>query len=112
MATAVDSDTGETFYIADAAIAFVVFDPMDQTWHTCYASIDREVIRMMVPGKKTYIGQLEVLAATAVLSSMPDDRLLGRNSLLWIDNLAAKYGLQKGYSKVDDSAFGTYYQRF
>ena len=103
VATAVDTESGETFYIADAAIAFVVFDPMDQTWHTCFANVDRDVIRMMVPGKKTYIGQLEVLAATAVLSSMPTDRLFGRNSLFWIDNLAAKYSLQKGYSKVDDS---------
>ena len=27
----------------------------------------------------------------------------GRSVVFWIDNLAAKYGLQKGYSKVPDS---------
>ena len=27
----------------------------------------------------------------------------GRAAIFWVDNLAAKYGLQKGYSKVDDS---------
>jgi len=100
---AIDEETGEDFYVADAAIAFVVFDPSDDTWHTCTARIDRAVLRLMVQGKKSYIGQLEALAAAAVLSSMPADRLYGRRAMFWIDNLAAKYGLQKAYSKVDDS---------
>ena len=101
--TAVDDETGELYYVADAAIAFTVFDPEDGTWHECHADVDRDVLRLMVQGKKSYIGQLEALAATAVLSSMPRKRLYGRRMLFWIDNLAAKYGLQKGYSKVDDS---------
>ena len=101
--TAVDDETGELYYVADAAIAFTVFDPEDGTWHECHADVDRDVLRLMVQGKKSYIGQLEALAATAVLSSMPRKRLYGRRVLFWIDNLAAKYGLQKGYSKVDDS---------
>merc|ERR1712046_215305 len=75
----------------------------DETWHACHADIDMEVLRLMVPGKKSHIGQLEALAATAVLSSMPTDRLQGRRMIFWIDNLAAKYGLQKAYSKVEDS---------
>ena len=89
--------------MADAAIAFVLYDPLDQTWHTCVSEVDRDVLRLMVQGKKSYIGQLEALAATAVLSSVAVDRLQGRKALFWIDNLAAKYGLQKAYSKVDDS---------
>jgi len=101
--TAIDEATGEEFYVADAAIAFVLFDPSDGTWHTCEAQIGRDVLRLMVQGKKSYIGQLEALAAAAVLSSMPADRLYGRRAMFWIDNLAAKYGLQKAYSKVDDS---------
>ena len=101
--TAFDEETGEEFYVADAAIAFTVFDPLDETWHVCEAKIERDVLRLMVQGKKSYIGQLEALAATAVLSSLPADRLSGRRALFWIDNLAAKFGLQKAYSKVDDS---------
>ena len=34
---------------------------------------------------------------------MPADRLVGRSAIFWIDNLSAKYGLQKAYSKVEDS---------
>jgi hypothetical protein len=103
MVQIVDEESGDTFYSAKAAIAFVVFDPSDRTWHECHAQIGMDVIRLMVPGKKSYIGQLEALAAAAVLSSMPTDRTAGKRMLFWIDNLAAKYGLQKGYSKVDDS---------
>lgn len=62
-----------------------------------------EVIRQLVPGKKTYIGQMEALAAALVLETLPRDRLFGRSAMFWIDNLSAKYGLQKGYSKVEDS---------
>ena len=73
-----------------------------------------DVIRHMVPGKKTYIGQLECLAAEFFLDTMPADRLIDRDLLVrlcnaqnlpifWIDNLAAKYGLQKAYSKLEDS---------
>ena len=29
--------------------------------------------------------------------------LRGRSAIFWIDNLAAKFGLQKGYSRVEDS---------
>ena len=50
-----------------------------------------------------YIGQLEALAPAAVLETLPADRLMDRKAFMWIDNLAAKYALQKGYSKVADS---------
>ena len=103
MVQVVDDETGETFYSASAAIAFVMFDPSDGSWHECHAEIGMDVLRLMVPGKKSYIGQLEALAAAAVLSSLPTDRTAGKRMMFWIDNLAAKYGLQKGYSKVEDS---------
>ena len=61
------------------------------------------MIRQLVPGKKTYIGQLESLAAAFVLETLPADMLRGRSAVFWIDNLSAKYGLQKGYSRVEDS---------
>ena len=60
--TAFDEETGEEFYVADAAIAFTVFDPLDETWHVCEAKIERDVLRLMVQGKKSYIGQLEAFA--------------------------------------------------
>ena len=96
MVQVIDEDSGEVFYSAQAAIAFVLFDPSDESWHVCSADIGMDVLRLMVPGKKSYIGQLEALAAAAVLSSMPTDRTAGKRMMFWIDNLAAKYGLQKG----------------
>jgi hypothetical protein len=99
---AVDDD-GNVFYIAKACIAFTVFDPVTKVWHKSEKEIGIDVIRQMVPGKKTYIGQLEALAPTALLHTMPDSILKGRKAMMWVDNLAAKYGLQKGYSKVADS---------
>ena len=103
LACAIDGESGDIFYIAEAAIAFVVFDPVDGSWHAGAKKIGADVIKQMVPGKKTYIGQLECLAADAVLYSLPTDRLVGREAIMWIDNLSAKYGLQKAYSKVEDS---------
>ena len=91
------------FFDFAIAIAFVVFDTSDNTWHTGVKQTGLDVIKMMVPGKKTYIGQLECLAAAAVLYSLPADRLRGMDAIMWIDNLSAKYGLQKAYSKVSDS---------
>ena len=96
-------DEGRVFYIAKACIAFTVFDPATKAWHKSEKEIGIEVIRQMVPGKKTYIGQLEALAPTALLHTMPEAILKGRKAIMWVDNLAAKYGLQKGYSKVADS---------
>ena len=96
-------DDGNVFYIAKACIAFTVFDPVTKVWHKSDMEIGIDVIRQMVPGKKTYIGQLEALAPTALLHTMPEAILKGRKAMMWVDNLAAKYGLQKGYSKVADS---------
>ena len=95
MVQIVDEETGDIFYSAQAAIAFVMFDPSDGSWHVCHEEIGMDVLRLMVPGKKSYIGQLEALAAAAVLSSLPTDRLAGKRMMFWVDNLAAKYGLQR-----------------
>jgi hypothetical protein len=100
---ALDEESGAEFYIAHACIAFIVYDPIDFSWHWSRATIGIDVLRLMVPGKKTYIGQLEALAAACVLETLPTERMRGRPTMFWIDNLSAKYGLQKGYSKVDDS---------
>ena len=101
--TAIDEVTGSVFYIANATIAFVCFDPSDGTWHESSMPVSLQVLRHLVPGKLTYIGQLEALAAEFFLETMPSYRLLDRSAIFWIDNLSAKYGLQKAYSKVEDS---------
>ena len=103
LVSVMDDETGHLFYLGKAVIAFLCFDPADGTWHTSHLHIGIDVIRQLVPGKKTYIGQLEALAASFVLETLPADRLRGRSAIFWIDNLAAKYGLQKGYSRVEDS---------
>ena len=55
-ASAIDATTGEVFYIAEAAVAFVCYDPVSDVWYESSKSIGLETIRLMVPGKKTYVG--------------------------------------------------------
>ena len=98
-----DEDTGESFYIAKATLAFVVYVPWLKKWFHAYGDVDIGVIRQMVPGKKTYIGQLEALAATSVIYSVPSDWLQDRDGFMWIDNMGAKYALQKASSRQDDT---------
>jgi len=88
--TAIDDETGDVFYIASAVIAFICFDPRDGTWHESSKKIGIKTSRDMVPGKKTYTGQFEILAAEFVLGTMPADRLHGRSAMFWIDNVSAK----------------------
>ena len=99
----IDEETGGLFYIGDAELAFVAYDSIDGTWHTGAKLVGFDVIRQMMPNKKTYIGQLEAMAADAFVHTLPADRLLNRKAFMWIDNLSAKYALQKGYSKVGDT---------
>ena len=54
----IDDETGDSFYIGDAEIAFVAYDPIDGTWHTGAKLVGFDVIRQMLPAKKTYIGHL------------------------------------------------------
>ena len=61
------------------------------------------VLRLLIRIKKTYIGQLEAMAADACIHTLPADRLQNRKAFMWIDNISAKYSLQKGYSKVSDT---------
>ena len=96
LVTAVDETTQEVFYLAKAEMAFCVYDVEKNEWHRSQLDIGLDVIRHMVPGKKTYIGQLEALAAASVLETLPESMTKGRNAIMWIDNLSAKYGLQKG----------------
>ena len=55
-----------------------------------------------VPGKKQYIGQLELLAAVAVYTSLAG-QLRGRRVIHMIDNQSAVAALIKGYARAPDS---------
>ena len=99
-----DDETGEYFYIAAATLAFAVYLPWLDEWVYGDKDVGIETIRMMVPGKKTYIGQLEQLAAASVVYSLPEEWLRDRDGFMWIDNMGAKYSLQKGSARQDDSA--------
>ena len=98
-----DEATGESFYLAKATLAFVVYVPWLGKWFHSHRDVGVDVIRQMVPGKKTYIGQLEALAAASVLYSVPPAWLRDRDGFMWIDNMGAKYALQKASSRQDDT---------
>ena len=104
--TVKDETSGFEFRSAKATLAFAVFVPWlsGGKWFHSYKDVGMDVFVQMVPGKKTYIGQLELLAAAATLYSLPDDILRGRRAYFWIDNMGAKYGLQKSGSSKEDSA--------
>jgi hypothetical protein len=61
-----------------------------------------DVIDMFVPGKKQYIGQLELLYAVAPYTSMPHV-FKNRQVIHFIDNTSACAALVKGYSRAIDS---------
>ena len=100
----VDEETGVEFRAARATLAFVVYVPWLKQWYHSYMDVTIEILRLFVPGKKTYIGQLEALAAAAVVYSLKEEWLQGREAYMWIDNIGAKYGLQKGSSSREDTA--------
>jgi hypothetical protein len=99
-----DEVSGESFYIAKATLAFSVYRAWTGTWAHSYKDVGIDILRQLTPGKKTYIGQLEGLAAAAVLHTLPAEWLAGRDGFMWIDNMGAKYSLQKGSARKEDSA--------
>ena len=109
--TALDEVSGETFYLATAVLSITVchrFAQQDGStateWSHSRYDVGVEVLRQLVPGKKTYIGQLESLAGAAFYYTYDTSRLKGRQIYHWIDNLAAVAGLAKGYSGKADTA--------
>ena len=47
-----------------------------------------KILRHMVPGKKAYIGQLEMLVAAFMTEALQTDMLAGRSAVFWIDSLS------------------------
>ena len=91
---------------ADAQIGFVIYDPVDNELFHGFKIIGQDIIDSFVPGKQTYIGQLEALAAAAAYDSlnlMDKSRLVDRLVLHWVDNTSAIAGLVKGYSPKSDT---------
>ena len=108
---AFDDVSGEYFYVATAVLSITVCHRWERDdgslgveWSHSRYDVGIEVLRQLVPGKKTYIGQLESLAGAAFYYTYREDRLRGRQIYHWIDNLAAVAGLAKGYSGKADTA--------
>ena len=102
-------------YAASAQMSFMVCDrvltvdsqqvsTVVEHWNHSYLEVGEDILRLLVPGKKTYIGQLESLAAAAFYSSYPSESLVHRRVIHWVDNVSAVAGLAKGYSGSADTA--------
>lgn len=78
-----------------------VGDAPPKTYYSSHET-PKKVIDWFVPGKKQYIGQLELLYAVAAYTSVPTE-LEGRRVIHFIDNTSAVAGLVKGYSSAIDS---------
>lgn len=68
----------------------------------CQHATPDEVLRTFVPGKKQYIGQLELLYAVAPYYTLPHV-FADRDVIHFIDNTSACWALVKGYSRAIDS---------
>ena len=82
----------------------VVYDPVDGTVRVAHAAPPwRALLRSWSPHHKTFIAQLEVLAAVSVYSTYPE-LFVGRSVHHWIDNTVALSSLVHGYSGKPDLA--------
>ena len=70
-------------------------------WLFARASCDERFMERFVR-RKTYIGQLELLAAVAAYYSLPDI-VRGESVMHYVDNTSAVAALVKGYSQQPDS---------
>ena len=83
-------------------LGFVVYDPASDTFYESDSMIPQYILDFFIK-KKQKIGQCEILAATAVYSSLPEI-LRGRRVIHFIDNTSAISCLLHGYSGKPDSA--------
>ena len=66
--------------------------------------VSQEFIREFLKPGKTYIGQLELLAAVSVYYSIDPSELRDRKVIHWIDNTGALAAMVKGYARKTDCA--------
>ena len=91
-------------------IAFLCFDPSDRTWHTSHCHIGIDVIRQLVPGKKTYIGQLENPTKGAYDREKEALRWMTPGPGNWITpqdcwHLKESFGLSKSFEALEKIAW-------
>ena len=94
----------QVLHYYDSRNSVVMRPGMTFTIEPMIRDVGIDILRQLTPGKKTYIGQLEALAAAAVVHTLPPEWLAGRDGFMWIDNMGAKYSLQKGSARKEDSA--------
>jgi hypothetical protein len=111
MSSAIDEDSGLLFYVSKAVLSITLLDRftsdegvVTEKWFHSRFEVGHDVISQLLPGKKTYIGQLESLAGAAPYYSYDAARFNGRQIYHWIDNVAAVAGLSRGYSGKGDTA--------
>ena len=104
----------DAMYEADGAIAagggFVIFIPEPATgssrrqYRVLWGAdtTDARFVQAFVPGKKQYIGVLEIAYGVAPYMSAPDE-LHDQRVIHFIDNTGAIAGLVKGYARAVDS---------
>ena len=73
-------------------------------WIHGSAKVSQEFIREFLRPGKTYIGQLELLAAVSVYYSIDPSELRDRKVIHWIDNTGALAAMVKGYARQTDGA--------
>lgn len=82
----------------------VVYDPADKSARAAYSDPPWALLMTSWQhDKKTYIAELEALAAVAVYSTYPD-MFVGRRVIHWVDNTVALAALVHGYSGKPDLA--------
>ena len=86
-----------------AGIGMCIYDPYSKhKWQHASADCPGWIMEKF-KARDQYIGQLEVIAAVAVYSSLPE-QFRERDVIHFIDNTGALVGIAKGYSKDVDSA--------
>ena len=73
-------------------------------WIHGSVKVSQEFIREFLKPGKTYIGQLELLAAVSVYYSIDPSELRDRKVIHWIDNTGALAAMVKGYARKTDCA--------
>ena len=89
-------------------LGYVEYDPEDGFFEYGDTEPSPALVRqLLVHERKTYIAQLETLAAVSVYSSLEPSRLAGRAVNHFVDNTVALSSLIHGYSSREDMALIT-----
>ena len=93
-----------THRLGTGMLGLVLHDPHTGSFFYASAKPDDQILRTFSPGKKTYIAQLEMLAAISAFFSYPE-LLRGRRVHMFIDNAVALSAMIHGYAKSTDMAY-------